>query len=360
MEMKLKSLLNDVFYNTESPACFSGANNVYREAKKRNKRITLQNVRDFLRLQSPYTLHKPVKRRFPRNITKTSGIDVDWQADLADMKSLKLKNKGYTFILVCIDVLSRFAFAEPVKRKTPEQIGAAFEVIMERSGRKCQYLMTDRGKEFVGCKFQLILKRHDIQHHYATSPDVKCAIVERYIRTMKGRIWRFFTTNKTLNYEKNLQNIIKATNNSYHRTIGCEPASVTKKHEKKIMSHLYGSQEEPLKTAYKAGDHVRITKEKGLLTKGYQPNFTTEVFVVTKVLENRRPATHKLVDLSGEILDGIFYNQEIVRIANRSPIGKTISQILKSEVRKKELWHQARMKDGKCLWVKDKQLIIKM
>src|SRR5579862_3033906 len=133
----MDKLLLDVYY--DSPAAYSGVQNVYDEAKKRNKSITLKTVREFLSRQDAYTLHKDVKRRFHRNQTRSAGIDTHWQADLADLISLKSQNQGYAYILICIDVLSRFVFAEPVKRKTPELIAAAFETILKRSGRKCWF-----------------------------------------------------------------------------------------------------------------------------------------------------------------------------------------------------------------------------
>ena len=352
----MEVMLNDVYTNPESPACFAGVNKVFKEAKKRNKRITMKHVRDFLAKQDAYTLHRDVRRRFKRNMTVTSGIDIDWQADLADMQRLKKENNGFTFILVIVDVLSRFAFAEPIKRKTTEMVAEAFERIMKRSGRRCWLLTTDRGTEFRGHNFQEMLRENDIQHHYATSPDVKCAIAERYIRTLKTRLWRYFTKHKTLNYTKILQKMVTSTNNSVHSTIGCAPSDVNIKNQEQIMQRLYGDEKKTTTKLYKAGDHVRITKEKGKLSKGYQPNFTSEVFVVQKVLKNRFPATYKLTDLTGEVLDGIFYNAELVRVTPLSKLGQQVVEIVKSEQRRKQLWHLAKIKD-KTRWIRDSQLI---
>ena len=352
----MNKLIKDVYYNPTSSGYYAGVQQVYREAKTRNKKVTLRQVRDFLSTQDPYTLYKGVRRRFKRNITQSAGIDVHWQGDLADMNSLKRYNTGISYILVCIDVLSRFAFAEPVKRKTPQLIAAAFEAIVKRSKRKCWIFTTDMGMEFKGKPFQEMLQRHDIQPRYATSPDVKCAIVERYIRTLKTRIWRYFTQHKTLNYVKPLSSIVSAINNSYHRTIGCAPAKVTKANEKKIWEHLYGGEKPPVRAVFKPGDQVRITKEKGKLTKGYLPNFTAETFVVTKILKNRRPATYKLCDLTGETLSGIFYSPELVHVSKRR--NAAVAEIVKSEVRRKVLWHQVKWINKKPpSWIKNTELM---
>ena len=353
----VEAIINDVYTNPDSVACFSGINQVYKEARKKNKKICMKDVENYLAKQDAYTLHRPVRRKFKRNVTKTTGIDVDWQADLADMQKLKKENGGNTFILVVIDVLSRFVFVEPVKNKKAETIGKAFEKIMKRTGRKCWILTTDRGKEFEGHEFQVVVKRHEILHHYATSPDVKCAIVERYIRTLKSKIWRYFTKSRTVNYVKVLQKLATSTNNTVHRTIGCAPAHVNKNNQKEIWQRLYGKPEITKRALYKAGDHVRITKEKGKLSKGYQPNYTNEVFVVQKQLKHRHPATYKLTDLTGETLIGIFYDPELVRVATLSKLGEKVEEITKSELRRKQLWHLSKV-NTQTKWIKDSELVL--
>ncbi len=312
----MDKLLRDVYYNAKSPACYSSLRNVYREAKRRNKKIDLNTVRNFLARQDTYTLHRNARKRFKRNKTRTAGIDVHWQTDLADMKSIKRHNSGYTFIVVCIDVLSRFAFAEPVKKKTPEQVGDAIVKMIKTSGRKPWFLMSDRGREYTGKVFKDRMESLDIQHWYASSPDVKCAIVERYMRTLKSRLWRYFTRHKTLRYVDVLQDLVKSINNSHHRTIGCAPAKVDRNNQHIIWERLFGEDDTKPRYRFKQGDLVRITKEKSQLHKGYLPNYTTEVFQISQVLKNRKPATYRVCDLNGEDIEGIFYNEELVKVEN--------------------------------------------
>ena len=108
-----------------------------------------------------------------------------------------------------IDVLSRYVFARLLKRKTPEEAAEALDDIIHKTGRRPWTLTTDRGLEFKGRPFQDCMRKHDIHHKYSTSPDVKCAIVERYIRTLKSRIWRHFTRHKTQRYVDVLQDFVK-------------------------------------------------------------------------------------------------------------------------------------------------------
>ena len=352
----MDKLLSDVFYSSGSPARMSGVQNVYREAKKRNKKITYDIVKEYLTRQNAYTLHKPIRKQFERNKTKTFGLDMHWQSDLADMSSIKKYNSGYAYIVVCIDVLSRYAFAEVVKRKTPEAVGGALEIIMRKADRRPWFLMTDRGKEYAGSVFQDLLRKHGIQHHFATSPDVKCAIVERYIRTLKSRLWKWFTKHKTLRYVGVLQNIVKAINNSFHRTLGRAPATVNRKNQGAVWTHLYGKQQGFTRLRYNPGQKVRITKEKHKLSKGYLPNYTTEVFVISRVL-NRHPATYKLIDQTGDDITGVFYEPELSSVGPVPVFVRRIKSIDKSEYRKKQLWHLVQWKSGKKQsWISHRRL----
>ncbi len=122
-----------------------------------------------------------------------------------------------------------------------------------------------------------------ITHITTESPDIKAANAERYIRTLKSRLWKYFTTKKTFRYLDVLQSIVRSINKTYTKTLGCRPIDVTQKNEKEIRERLYG--EKSKKTTcfeYDIGDKVRIAKEKTLFKKGYLPNYTEEVFEIMK------------------------------------------------------------------------------
>ena len=347
--------IRDAYYDFDSPSCFAGAQAVYKESRKRNKKVKLKDVRDFLSTQEAYTRHKPVVRRFKRNKMVSAGIDVDWQTDLADLRSLKKQNSGFAYILICVDVFSRFAFAAPIKNKTPSAVGEAFEKIMKDSDRKPWILTSDRGKEYVGKTFQRILRKHDILHREASSPDVKAAIAERWIRTLKSRIWRHFTRNKTLRYVDVLPSFVSAINNSVNRSIKRTPASVTREnqHELRVKTKVIVK-----KPRFGTGDNVRISIEKHKLSKGYFPNYSTEIFTVSRVLKNRFPSTYKIKDNSGEEIEGIFYNEELVKVQEGNQPVRKIRRLIKTERRKRELWHQVWFENAKKpSWIRNDALV---
>ena len=346
-------VIHDAYYNVNSPACFAGAAAVLRECKKKNKSITKKEVDEFLAKQETYTLHKQKQRKFKRNVTKSAGIDVDWQADLADMSHLKHWNSGFTFLLICVDILSRYAFVVPIKRKTPVLVAEAFKSII-KTGRKPWKLTTDRGLEFKGAPFQTFLKSEEIYHRYSNSPEIKCAVAERYIRTLKSRIWKYFTRNNTKRYLDVLPDIVKSINNSYHRTLKRTPASVNQGNQTEVWKSLYETKQS-VKPRFKLGDNVRISREKHVLSKGYRPNYTSEVFVISKILR-RQPPTYTITDSDGEEIEGVFYNEELVLVLRNEAVRK-IQSLKKSERRDGELWHFVKYEDKKESWIRNSELV---
>lgn len=306
-------VLNKVYTDSKSPAYLAGVNTVYREAKKQLPGVTVDAVRKFLATQDCYTLHKPVIKRFPRNRVVAAGLDTDWQADLMDMRQLKQYNNGYSVALVVVDVLSKHIWTAALKNKRPGTVAKAFGDILKQSKRKPWRLCTDRGQEFKS-SFKEFVKSKEIHHFHVTQPDVKACVVERHIKTIKNKIFRYFTKQKTLKWHDILPSIVNGINHTTSTVTKMAPVDVHSGNARSVWATVYNQPKpEPVKFNFKVGDHVRITKEKGKLTKGYKANFTQEVFVVHERL-HRIPPVYRLNDLHGEEIEGVFYKQELAHV----------------------------------------------
>jgi hypothetical protein len=99
--------------------------------KFKPKGYTKKEVSEWLQTQDAYTLNKPTRQRFPRRQVVVYGIDHQWQADLVDLGKLAFYNKGFKYLLTCIDVLSRYAWVVPLKDKTGKTLKEAFQVIFK-------------------------------------------------------------------------------------------------------------------------------------------------------------------------------------------------------------------------------------
>ena len=142
--------------------------------------------------QEAYSLHKPVRYKFPRNKIVVSGRDVQWDADLADMQDVKEANDGVAYLLVVIDLFSRYAWVRPLKTKSAKDVKVAFESIFEGTTRKPQKLRTDQGKEFNNHVLKKYLEDTGIKY-FTSQNEGKANYSERLIKTIKGKIIRFLT-----------------------------------------------------------------------------------------------------------------------------------------------------------------------
>ncbi|RLU21740.1 hypothetical protein DMN91_006116 [Ooceraea biroi] len=200
--------LEKLYYDPAHYAGYSAVDNLSRAAKTNFSRTT---VIQWLESQDAYTLHRLSQRKFPRLHYAVTNIDDLWEADLIELRNLKSYNEGYSYLLVIIDVLSKYAWVEPLRAKTSNGVASAFQRVLSRSeGRVPVYLQTDKGKKFIGRAMQKVLEENDVRFRVARNPDVKATVVERFKRTLKERMWRYFTHKNTRRYVDVLQNIVSA------------------------------------------------------------------------------------------------------------------------------------------------------
>lgn len=333
-----------VYYDPAHPSGYAGAR---RLINKNNKPPT---VNEWLTQQDAYTLHKPVKRRFPRLYYDVSNIDDVWEADLVDLNSLKSSNDGVVYLLVVIDVLSKYAWVEPLPNKSVLEVTKAFQRIVERSnGRLPASIQTDRGKEFLGKPFQNFLKENNINFRVATNPDIKAAVVERFNRTLKERMWRYFTHKNTHRYIDVLQQFVHAYNHAQHSTIKMQPAAVTLYNANIAHENMIAAAEARRKNKrfkahkYKCGDYVRISRTKGTFEKGYEKNWSEEIFRISRVLNRQGLYIYEVRDLEDEIIEGFFYPEELTCVNEKRMLEQQefkIDRVLKTKGRgpKKQLF----------------------
>ena len=126
-----------------------------------------------------YTLHKPRRTRFPTSPTLVFDRDEQWQMDLVDMQKLSRWNKGNKYLLTVIDVLSKYAWAVPIKSKRSQDMTRGLERIYKQaSPRRPLRVQTDQGKEFYNRGVQAWFKKQG-SHHFSTYGDSKASVVER-------------------------------------------------------------------------------------------------------------------------------------------------------------------------------------
>ena len=177
------------------------------------------------------------------------------------------------------------------------------------SGRKPNKIWVDKG--FYNNSFKKWLKDNNIEM-YLTHNEGKSVVAERFIRTLKTKIYKYMTSVSKNVYIDKLDDIMDEYNNTYHRTIKMKPVDV--KGNTYIDFEKEVNDKDP---KFNVGDFVRISKYKNIFAIGYTPNWSEEVFVVKKV-RNTVPWKYVINDLNGEEIIGIFYEKNCRRLIKKN------------------------------------------
>lgn len=263
-------------------------------------------------------LHKRIVRKFERRPVEVGGIDDVWCADLVEMGQFAKQNKGYKYILTVIDVLSKYAWAIPLKNKRSNTVLDAFEGVVKRSKRRPNRLWVDQGSEFINREFKAYFP--NVYHTYG---EFHAAPIERFNRTLKDIMWYKFTKHDSHEWVSRLPKLLAKYNKRRHSTIRMTPEEGS---QKRNEEYLLEYQENRVKKAKKAspklkvGDIVRVSRWKGKLEKGYTTNWSNELYEVTHVIKTR-PTTYRVktaavepgstAAASDEEVQGTFYEQEL-------------------------------------------------
>lgn len=313
---KLDSVLFDTYYNPLCPAAFSTDNRLFTHLKKKGFKVSRKQVRAWLSSQPTYTLHKDRRIKFQRNYYNITNIDDLWEMDLIDMQKYSRNNKGFKYILAVIDCFSKFAWCVAIKRKTPEEIMRGFDEIFSSTNRRPIKIQSDKGREFVNKHVTNYFATKDITFFTTRDPAIKAAICERFIRTIKGLLYKFFSYTKSNKYAEVLQNLLLLYNNRFHSSIGMPPANVNENNILQVWK--YGQHKREKATTSKCshlnvGDIVRVSNPKTVFEKGYKPKWSTEKFSVVKV-HRRNPVVYNIKDGAGTVITGNFYESELQKI----------------------------------------------
>ena len=144
------------------------------------------------KIQLADELHKPIIRKFKKRKVHSSFRDNIWGVGLADMQLSSKCNKGFRILLCVIDIFSKYAWVVPLKDKKGVSIFNAFQKLLKESNRKPNIIWVGKGCEFYNNSFKKWLQDNDIVV-YSINNERKSAIAERFIRTLKNKIYKYMT-----------------------------------------------------------------------------------------------------------------------------------------------------------------------
>ena len=305
---KADKVLRDKAYNIASNPKYDGyqrglASMVYKFFDKKSMGSGINTIKSSSSILAD-ELHKPIIKMFKKRKVYSQFKDNIWGVDLAHMQSLSRKNKGIKYLLCVIDLYSKYAFVIPLKDKKGISILNAFNKIIKQYNRKPNKIWVDQGGEFYNNIFKKWLSDNDIIM-YSTYNESKSVVAERFIRTLKSKLYKHMTAIGKNVYYDVLDNVVNKYNNTKHSTIKMKPIDVGDNNKR-----LYIDEHNEKDSRFKVGDRVRISKFKSIFAKGYTPNWSSEIFIVDKI-NDTVPYTYNLKDLNDEEIIGSFYDQEL-------------------------------------------------
>ncbi|CAB4010501.1 integrase core domain-containing [Paramuricea clavata] len=199
-----------------------------------------------------------------------------------------------------------------------DAVSNILEQFRNRFGKYPKFVQFDQGTEFYNKDVKSLLNKHNIEF-FSTYSDKKAAVVERFNRTLKALMWKYFYIASTYTWLDVLQYLTDNYNSSVNRSIKTTPDSVNDSNWTEVWQTLFSyNLGEPSEPKFALGESVRISKYKSVFTKWYDANFTEELFTVTEVYHGH-PNTYTIDDSAGEPIIGRFYEQELHSAEGREP-----------------------------------------
>ena len=293
---KMIKAINELPYNQQQYGTFL-VKNIIRS--KRKLGLGVENHNKILSEE----LHKSKRKNYPRRRIIVNHIDEIFAADLVEIQKFAKLNKGYRYLLTCIDIFSKFAWVIPLKNKRGITIKSALEKMFKQ--RKPKFLWTDRGTEFYNKQVQDLLNEINIKLYSTNNSEIKSAVIERFNRTFKNMMYKKFTENNNTIFYNILDELVNNYNNKYHSTIKMTPIEGSKKVNENKIKNIYNFEKTKKLSKFKIGDRVRISLEKNIFEKSYETNWTEKIFEIYDIKYSNVPYYY-LKDLNNEKLDGTF------------------------------------------------------
>ena len=276
-------------------------------------------------------LTRPVINKFKRRSVITTYNNDIWSADLLDVSNMSKSNNKIKFLLIIVDVYSRYAYVVPLKTKNGEDVLNGFKSI----DKTPKNLWVDEGKEFYNTEMKKYCKEKNI-NMYHTYTGLKSVYAERFNRTLRDLIFTYLNSNDVKNYLNELPKIVETYNNTYHKSIKETPYNIYIKD--KLPKHKVYMEDEEAK--FNVGDYVRKVVVKKLFEKGFTAKWSEDVYIINEIDDRTLPIMYRLKDLQGNTVKGKFYKNQLLKSAFKGKVennsvktlikeGRTEKKILK-------------------------------
>jgi len=317
-------LLKSIYYNPKTG--FKSENRLYKDAHKIDERIRTIDVKNFLKKQEEYQINTIDNRNLLFKINAPLGY---YQMDLTFYPQIAKANNGYTGMLCLIEIPTRKAFVVPIKTKTETEISDAIKKFIDRI-KPIKAITSDNGSEFVNKKVEKLFKDNNITHFLGQAEDKRTlSIVERFNRTIKNYLRKYFTAYNTYKWIDVIDDIVSNYNNSYHSSIKTSPNDITLKQvDRNYTDNIIHNAEVRSKMKIKIGDYVRTLNSKTIFDKEGE-RYSKIVYVVVGIVGNKYELKNEKTD---NVLQKKYGINELSKINNAFDVFESPNEGRKEEV----------------------------
>lgn len=329
--------LKTIYFDPNHPAAYGGVDKLYRFVKSDGQPVSKGQIKKWLSKQNVYVKHKPLKRKFTRARVVVPRKFYQFDADTISMTRYDKNNMGFKYILIIVDILSRFAWTHPLKSLTGKEMVVALKTVLSKNPEN---MRTDGGSEFINVQVSRYLRSQNIDN-FQTLNEAKANYVERIIKTIKTKLVKYMHHNETFEWVDVLPKIIHNYNNTYHRSIKMTPSQALTIDNPTLWQMQYGPKPKPLtkitskppkdKSPYtfKMGDKVKLSFIRSKFDRAYDQKWTDEVFSITERTNKQNIPQYSVKDWSNDPVRGTFYEAELQNVTVNEDVEYKIEKVLK-------------------------------
>ena len=306
-----EEILRNLYYSAKKPGSFSGVEAFWRSVNSTEHahKFSRKNVKDFLLRNPAYFLWKPRRINFPRN--KTAGVVTPgefWAADIWILKKWQQFNSGYGYVLVALDMFSRFCAAVAMKSKDTQSVLEALKDVTDR--HKFRVLFTDQEPALTNPEAQKFLKQRGI-HHRTSRNQLHSYMAERMIQTLAVRLTKVMFARRTKKWTNLLPLVVSSYNATKHSQL-CNnkyaPNDVNVQNFQEIYAFQYGTGKNASRPhvekelpKFELGQTVLFSiNDIDKFRKGYENRYKHEFFKITRIDSHDQIPMYTLATMDGK------------------------------------------------------------
>lgn len=315
--------MDKIYTDLDSPAGFASVKALHHVVKKDSPDTKRRDVTNFLQTSDVYTRHRQQRTKFDRRFYMVGRPGMILGLDTAHMTNLSKHNDGVNYLMFAIDLFSRFLIVAPMPSLKSRDSVDAFHIVMDTSIYPYPKLFTDEGVEFTNKHVLTEYKKNGVKIYHTRNRDIKCAVAERVIRTIKNKIYKYLTYANTLKYIDVLDKIVDTYNITPHRGLfGHVPFDIHLMSDPEKIDHfickVYKKRRARIKritSPLEVGQCVRLVtrdSRKESFQKGFLPRNSREIFTIIHREDTHIPITYTISDLDNNPIHGTWYHDELV------------------------------------------------